>query len=173
MYPHMPIPVVTRSKAWVCGRSLTGNVGSNPAGGGHGCLSLVSVVCCQVEVSASAWLLVHRSPTECGVSECDREAPIMRRPWPTKGCCAMEKSTLIKLRLRKLFFLIVLRTYRYLKLKEKVGTVVFVIPYCIISPIIRCLKLSNIRCSHTVCTKSVTTLKCCLVSLTMLAKFTE
>jgi hypothetical protein len=37
-------------------------------------LSLVSVVCCQVEVSASGWSLVQRNPTECGVSiKCDRE----------------------------------------------------------------------------------------------------
>jgi len=35
----------------------------------HVCLSLVSVVCCQVEVSASGWSLVQRSPTDCGVSE--------------------------------------------------------------------------------------------------------
>ena len=28
-------------------------------------------------------------PTECGVSECDREASIMRGPWPTNGSCAM------------------------------------------------------------------------------------
>jgi len=49
---------------------------------GHGCLSLVSVVCCQVEVSASGWSLVQRSPTECDVSECDHESTIMR-PWPT------------------------------------------------------------------------------------------
>jgi hypothetical protein len=42
---------------------------------GHGCLSLVSVVCCQVEVSATSWSLVQRSPTECGVSKkCDHEA---------------------------------------------------------------------------------------------------
>jgi hypothetical protein len=34
----------------------------------------VSVVCCQVEVSASGWSLIQRNPTECGVSECDREA---------------------------------------------------------------------------------------------------
>jgi hypothetical protein len=47
---------------------------------GHGCLSLVSVVCCLVEVSASGCSLVQRSPTECGVSECDREDSIMRRP---------------------------------------------------------------------------------------------
>jgi hypothetical protein len=29
---------------------------------------------CHVEVSASGWSLVQRIPTECGVSECDREA---------------------------------------------------------------------------------------------------
>ena len=29
-------------------------------------------------------------PEECDVSECDREASIMR-PWPTRGCCAMGK----------------------------------------------------------------------------------
>jgi hypothetical protein len=58
---------------------------------GHGCLSLVSVVCCQVEVSASGWSLLQRSPTKCGVSKCDREASIMRRPWPSRGCCAMGK----------------------------------------------------------------------------------
>ena len=28
-----PIPVAARSTAWVCGRSLAGIVGSNPAGG--------------------------------------------------------------------------------------------------------------------------------------------
>jgi hypothetical protein len=37
---------------------------------GHG----VSVVCCQVEVSATGWSLVQRSPTDCGVSNlCDHE----------------------------------------------------------------------------------------------------
>ena len=42
----------------------------------------MSVVCCQVEVSAKDRSLVQRSHSECGVSECDREAPIM-------GCYAM------------------------------------------------------------------------------------
>jgi hypothetical protein len=69
----MPIPVAVRSKAWVFGRSLTRIVGSNHSGG-HGCLSVVSVVSCQVEISATGWSLVQRSPTECGVSECDRES---------------------------------------------------------------------------------------------------
>jgi len=40
-----PVPVAARSKAWVCGRSLSEIVGSNPTHG-HGCLSVVSVVCC-------------------------------------------------------------------------------------------------------------------------------
>jgi hypothetical protein len=39
----------------------------------------------------SGWSLVQRSPTECGVSECNRETSKMKRPWPTRGCCAMEK----------------------------------------------------------------------------------
>ena len=36
-------------------------------------MSVVSVVCCQVEVSATGRSLVQRSPTDCGVSECDLE----------------------------------------------------------------------------------------------------
>jgi hypothetical protein len=35
---------------------------------GHGCLSVVGVVCCQEEVSATSWSLVQRSPTDCGAS---------------------------------------------------------------------------------------------------------
>jgi hypothetical protein len=38
-------------------------------------MSHVSVVCCQVEVSAMSWSLVQWSSTECGVSKkCDCEA---------------------------------------------------------------------------------------------------
>jgi hypothetical protein len=33
-------------------------------------LSVVSVVCCQVKVSAASWSLVRRSPTDCGASLC-------------------------------------------------------------------------------------------------------
>jgi hypothetical protein len=57
----------------------------------HGRLSIVSVVCCQVEVPSTGRSLIQRSPTECGVSVRDREASEMRRPWPTGGCRAMEK----------------------------------------------------------------------------------
>ena len=82
--------VAAPSKAWVCSRSLAEIVGSNPTGG-HGCLSVVSVVC-QVEVSAWSRSLVQRSPIACGVSECDGEASIMRRPWSTGGCWAMGRG---------------------------------------------------------------------------------
>ena len=65
------IVFATWSKAWVYGYSLFGTVGSNPAGSTN-CLSVVSVVCCQVDVSASDRLLVRRSATERGVQEHDR-----------------------------------------------------------------------------------------------------
>jgi len=81
------IAVAMLSKASVCGRSLPGVVGSNTAGG-HGCLSVVSDVCCQVELSASGWSLIQSSPTYSDASGCDREASIMRRPWPTGGLLA-------------------------------------------------------------------------------------
>jgi hypothetical protein len=71
---------------------------------GHGCLSLVSVMFCQVEVSASGWSLVQRSPTECDVSECVREASIMRWPWPTRGCCAIGRRKIFK------FFFLILQS---------------------------------------------------------------
>lgn len=35
--------------------------------------------------------MVERNNTECGVSENDREASVMRKPWSTMGCCAVGK----------------------------------------------------------------------------------
>ena len=65
----------------------------------HECL-FVSVMCYQVEVSATGLSLVHRTPTECGVSECDREASTMRRPWCNRVCRAMgRKKTLVEIHL--------------------------------------------------------------------------
>jgi hypothetical protein len=58
---------------------------------GHECLFRVSCSW-QVEVCASGWSLVQRSPTECGVSECDPEDSTMRRPWPTGGYCALKEK---------------------------------------------------------------------------------
>ena len=48
----MQTPVAGRSEASVCGRSLAGIACSNPDRD-SGCLSVLSVVCYQVEVSAS------------------------------------------------------------------------------------------------------------------------
>jgi len=55
-------------------------------------MSFFSVVCCQVEVSASRRSLLQRSPTYRGVSECDRKASSTRRPWHTGGCRDMNKN---------------------------------------------------------------------------------
>jgi hypothetical protein len=45
----LAILVAARSKTWFCSRSLAGISGSNPASRLE-CLSVVNVVCCQVEV---------------------------------------------------------------------------------------------------------------------------
>jgi hypothetical protein len=53
----------------------------------------VSVVCRQVEVSATGWSLVQESHTECGVSKvCDREASTMRTPRPSSAYEPLEKK---------------------------------------------------------------------------------
>ena len=83
------IPVAARCEAWVCDRSFAGIAGSNPA---KGCLSVVSVVCCQVEVCASDRSFVQRGPTECGVPEYDREASTVRMRYLTRYCRAMGKK---------------------------------------------------------------------------------
>jgi len=85
---NTPIPVAARSKAWVFGRSLAGIVGSNPAGGMDGCL--LWMLC--VVLSATSWSLVQSGPTQCVVSECDRESWIMSRPSPPGGCCAVVRN---------------------------------------------------------------------------------
>jgi len=67
-----PVPMAARSKAWFSGRSLPEITDSDLAWAMDVCV--VSVVCCQVEVSATGRAIVQRSPTDCGASECDREA---------------------------------------------------------------------------------------------------
>ena len=69
---------------------LLGIAGSNSAWG-HGCLSFAGVVFCQVEVSAD-----HSSrgvlPNVVCPNDCDREALLMARPRPTRGCCVKVKK---------------------------------------------------------------------------------
>jgi hypothetical protein len=56
-------------------------------------LSVVSVVCCQVLVSAKSWSLLQRIPTNCGASLCDLKISWMRRPWPALGRSATHTHT--------------------------------------------------------------------------------
>jgi hypothetical protein len=81
-----PSPVAALSKAWVCGRWLAGDCEFESRRGHE---YLLWMLVCQVQVSASDRSLIQRNHTKCGVSECDREASIMRGPWPNRGCCTM------------------------------------------------------------------------------------
>ena len=86
--------MAARSETWVCGRSLAGIAGSNHSEG-HGCLSVVSVVCCLSGRGLCVGLITR---TECGVSEYYREVSIMRRPWPPGGggvCALVKKMVLV------------------------------------------------------------------------------
>jgi len=74
----MQTPAAARSNEWVCGLFVTGIGLSDPTG--LGCLSLVSEVRCQVEVSAKGQSLVQRIPTGC-----DLETSTMRRPRRTRA----------------------------------------------------------------------------------------
>ena len=47
-------------------------------------------LCCQV--FASGWSLEQRSHTDCGVSECEHEALIVKRPWPTRAVAPSKRA---------------------------------------------------------------------------------
>jgi len=51
-------------------------------------MSLVSVACCQVDVTATSRSLLQRSPAERGVSMCDLETATIRRPRPYMCFCS-------------------------------------------------------------------------------------
>jgi len=52
--------------------------------------------CCVLSGALPLGVADHSStgivPTVVFVAVCDREATIIRRSWPTRGCCAMEES---------------------------------------------------------------------------------
>ena len=82
--------MAARSKAWVCGRSLAGIAGSNPAGGMD--MSLVSVVCCQRSLRQADHSSRGVLPSVACLTECDREASIMRRSWPSRAVARERKE---------------------------------------------------------------------------------
>ena len=70
-------------------------------------MSVASIVCCQLEVSASGWSLFQRITTDCDVFECDLETSKLRRrcltralePWKKKrdGSVGIRKDCVIVL----------------------------------------------------------------------------
>jgi hypothetical protein len=61
-------------------------------------LSLVSVVCCQVEVSVTSWSLSRGDLPNVVSKKCDCEASKkkMRQPRPPRGCRAIGKKYITK-----------------------------------------------------------------------------
>ena len=59
-----------------------------------GAWMFISCGCFQEAVSATDRSFAQRNTIECGVSECDSEASIMRRLWSTRNCCAIKKTNL-------------------------------------------------------------------------------
>jgi len=69
--------------------------------------------------------LVQGSPTEYGASDCDREALIVRLPWPTRGCQAVKQNMSTNLtKLKDLIFEI------HLERKRKAEALI-VLGYCV------------------------------------------
>ena len=58
----------------------------------HGCLSLVSFVCHQVEVCDGSTLRPEESYRLWCVVVCDLETSRIRRLWPALGCCTRGKK---------------------------------------------------------------------------------
>ena len=83
-------------KAWVCGRSLAGIAGSNPAEGMDVCHE-----CCVLSGRGFCFgLITHaEETTECDVPECDREFSIMTNPGPVGSVAPWKKSIVRSLNL--------------------------------------------------------------------------
>ena len=72
--------------------------------------------------------LVQRSPTECGVSECDREAPIMKRPWLAGAVVSLGGGLLnpLKPELNPICYLLALLAHHFLHVSRiKVKSLTF------------------------------------------------
>ena len=85
----VPMPVAARSKVWVCGLSPVEIAVFNPTGGMDVCLlrvlsgrGLCDELITRPEESYRLWCVIV----------CDLETSVMRRPWPTGGCCDKKKK---------------------------------------------------------------------------------
>ena len=63
---------------------------------GHGGQTVVSVVWCSVEISATGRSLVQSSPTEKDASKCDLETSKMWRPRPTRAVKQWKKKLILE-----------------------------------------------------------------------------
>jgi hypothetical protein len=84
--------VAARTKTWVCGSPIAEIAGSNPTGGMDVCLLWVLCVVRQRSLRRAYHSSRGVLQSVVCVSECDREASIMRRPWSTRGCRALERK---------------------------------------------------------------------------------
>ena len=80
----MPLPVAARSKAWICGRSLVGIVGSNPTGGMD--------VCCECCVLSGRGLCVGLITRLEESLNSERESSILGPPGPLTDGCVLENK---------------------------------------------------------------------------------
>jgi hypothetical protein len=57
---------------------------------------VLSVLCCQVDISAMSWSLIQTSSADWSIVLCDirRNISRMKRPWPVLGYSATEKKSL-------------------------------------------------------------------------------
>jgi hypothetical protein len=72
---------------------------------GYGCLSVVCVVRCQVEVSATGWSLVQRSTTDCGASLCVIKKPRERGGHSPRWAAEPENINKLLIKGKKSFIL--------------------------------------------------------------------
>jgi len=79
----------------VAARLLRLRVGIPLGGWMFVCCECCVLFFCQETVPSTGRSFVQRNTIECGVSDCDNEALIMRRPWSTGGCYAIKKTNLL------------------------------------------------------------------------------
>ena len=84
----LPVTVAARSKAWVYGRSLAGNLGLNPSGACTCTCMSACFECCVLSVRGLCYELItylEKYYRLWCIAVCDLETSRMRWPWPALG----------------------------------------------------------------------------------------